>query len=183
MKRILTAAVFGIALALGLQAAEVIKLTPEYEKFLETRPRPNITIEAKKKLNAYYKELDVARKALAREGEFGGDYAYIVSAADLKPSYNSRSKNVENFTRGRYYFVNSGRFSMNLFEEDSEHPLLLVSEEDVVEIESNRHLVFTLTEERTDKKQTFRSSVFRKTEQYEKALKSRKKSKNKKSRR
>ena len=179
MKRILTA-IACMILSLSLHAGEVKKLTPEYEKFLNTRPRPNITIEAKKKLNAYYKELDNARKELSTRGEFGGDYAYIVSAADLTPSYNYRSKNVENFTRGRYYFVNSN-YAMNLYDEDSEHPLLLVSEEDVVEIEDNRHLVFTLKNEKSSAKSTFRSSVFRKTEQYDKELKARKKGKRKKS--
>jgi len=168
--------------AVGLDAEQVVRLTPKYEQFLNERPRPNITIDAKRKLNGYYKQLDAARKQLARKGEFGGEYAYIVAATDLKPEKNSQSGNVTNFRQGTYYFTNVRSFELNLFDEKAEYPLLLVAEEDVIDMEDNRHLVFSIARTKGGEKTTFRSSVFRKTEQYEKKQKADKKAGRKKSR-
>lgn len=166
----------------ALDAAEVVRLTPKYEQFLDARPRPNLTIDAKRKLNGYYKQLDAAKKQLARKGEFGGEFAYIVAATDLRPEKNSQSGNVVNFHQGTYYFTNVHSYELNLFDKDSDYPLLLVDEEDVIDMEDNRHLVFSLARTRGGQKTTFRSSVFRKTEQYEKKLKAARKAGRKKSR-
>lgn len=156
MKTVITL-LLGVCGMLFSNVAEAYEynLSPSYEREIvkSTVKRP-MSIEAKRDLNVLYQKLERAYQKAKKEGIIE-EVDYMVSAYDLNPHTNfltktgriNKTSNISGWTKSKEY---SGKALYD-------NCVIFVLEEDVIDIEDDRILIFKLNG------RTYRSCIYRAT--------------------
>lgn len=136
----------GLLFSVVAEASEY-NLSPHYEREIvkSTLKRP-MSIEAKRDLNLFYKKMEHAYKKAKKENIIE-EVDYMVSAYDLIPLTNYKTKNISGWEKSKKYRASA------LYD----NYVIFVLEEDVIEIEDDRILIFTIDRVK------YRSCIYRAT--------------------